>query len=293
MNVYPSSLLQRRLRCILLICSVFTLSLSAKTPLKISASTQLIDEFNLWTATTPWEQITDFKNPHAIRPVVELILQLQALKASGLDFDFTLIPCPNYERAKITIVQGTADLGAETIWDDELAENETTLISSDPIIRLGEFTKGIYVLPTNTALLKATTLEDIQAFTGAVIPTWRLDAKTVAAIKPKSVESPNSFEAIFLMIQKKRADFTLQEFNSTLDMSLEVAGVKLIPIPNCTVALMGNRSWAIAKASPHAAIISEALKKGILSLRNAGTIEKAFTECGFFNPRVKNWKRIL
>jgi len=42
----------------------------------------------------------NFQNSNASRPVVDLVLQLQALKAGGLDFDFELAPSITYELAK-------------------------------------------------------------------------------------------------------------------------------------------------------------------------------------------------
>jgi hypothetical protein len=275
--------------CVLLLTS----TAEAKTHLKISANTLIAESFGKWTAEKPWEQIDHFTGPQANRPTIDLILELQALKAGGLDFDFELIAVPNYERAKIEVIQGNADLAAETIWDDEISANTASLLKTDPIIRSGEFEKGVYVLPTNEPLLKVKSLADLQPYVAATVSNWALDVKTVDAMKVKGHEKVGKLENVFLMIDKKRVDFTLQEFSANADFSIENSGVKLIPIPNCKVGLAGSRSWVVAKTSPHAKEIHEALVRGAKILRDDGRIEKAFKESGFFNAQVANWKRLF
>lgn len=265
----------------------------AQTHLKISANTAAVDAYNNWTSGVAWDQIKSFKNPNAIRPVVDLILELQALKAGGLDFDFELTRSLTYELAKTEVVQGHADLTAETIWDDEIAEHAAALLKTDPIIRNGEFVKGVYVLPTNQQLLQLTSVDDLSGCIGAVVSTWALDVKTLDSMKLKGVLKKPTPEVVFLLIQKKQADFTLAEFSSSADMAVENGGVKLIPVPHYTVALAGSRSWIVSKASPQSAAIYKALTAGTKILRDNGTIERAFKECGFFNPRIADWKRLF
>jgi hypothetical protein len=262
----------------------------AKVHVKIAANSLIVESFNKWTAETPWDQIKSFNNANANRPTVDLVLELQALKAGGLDFDFELVPTPNYERAKLEVVQGSAQLAAETIWDNEIAENAATLLKTDPVIRNGEFEKGIYVLPTNEKILKITSLEELRGFVGVVVSNWGLDVKALEGIKPKGIEKAPKAENVFLMIQKQRADFTLQEFSSTPDMSVENSGVKLVPVPNCKVALAGSRSWVVSKAAPKE--IFDALQKGVAALRNEGRFTQAFKDCGFFHPKTLDWKRL-
>jgi hypothetical protein len=64
-------------------------------------------------------------------------------------------------------------------------------------------------------------------------------------------------------------------------------------LPNCKVAIMGSRSWIVAKASPLADVILHALARGVKILRDNGTIARAYQESGFFNPRVADWKGLF
>jgi hypothetical protein len=284
-------------RSILVVCllamSCLAQTLQAKVHLKIAVGdARIAGAFNHWTSAIPWSEIKSFKNEDAIRPVMDLILQLQALKIGGLDFDFELVVYPGYERAKLETVQGNTDLSAETFWDNDIAANAGTLLKSDAVIRNGEFEKGIYVLPTNTAILKVKSAEELKNFVGAVVAGWSLDVKLIDAMQPKATEKPGKFENVVLMLEKGRADFTLAEFSSKSDLSVEQNGVRLVPIPNIKVALNGSRSWVVAKVSPNATEIFKALDKGTKALRADGTIERAFKESGFLNQAVASWKRL-
>jgi hypothetical protein len=276
-----------------LFAATFAPSASAKTHLKISANTIVVESFNKWNAETPWERVDHFAGPYANRPTVDLLLELQALRNGGLDFDFELVTTPNYERAKMEVIQGGAQLTAETIWDDEIADSGGALLKTDPVIRNGEFEKGIYVLPSNEKLLKISSLDELRECTGAVVSTWALDVKTFEGMKLKGLEKAGKPENVFLMIQKQRADFTLAEFSSLPDMSNENSGVKLVPVPKCKVAISGSRSWIVSKATPDSTAIHAALVKGTQALRTEGRIERAYHECGFLNARIADWKRLF
>lgn len=272
---------------------VLASSLEAKTHLKIAVGDSRIEgAFNRWNAATPWEKIDQYKNPDAIRPVVDLILELQTLKAGGLDFDFELVVYPSYERSNLESMQGHADLSAETIWDREIKSHGFDVLKTEPIIRIGEFEKGLYVLSTNEAALKVTKIDDLKNFVCAIPAPWGLDIELLEQLHPKSIEKPARIENVFLMIEKGRADFTLQEFSSKPDLSIEANGVRLIPIPNCKVAINDNRSWYVAKSLPNSAEIFAALEKGIKVLRAEGRYEKAYKESGFISAASANWKRL-
>jgi hypothetical protein len=265
----------------------------ARIHIKIAADSQIVDSFKSWTAVTPWEQITQYSGTYVNRPTLDLVLEIQALKAGGLDFDFELVPTPNYERAKLEVVEGQADLSAETIWDDEIAENSGALLKSNVVLQNGEFEKGIYALPTNAKLLSLTTLDELRQYVGVTVGTWALDVKTLEAMNLKGVERTIKVENVFLMIQKQRADFTLSEFSASPDLSVENDGVKLVPVVGYKVAIAGSRSWVVSKKSPNADAVLAALQKGLEILRGDGRINRALKESGFINPKVADWKRLF
>ncbi len=292
MNSQSLHLFCRTLSLIFLSCAM-ALGLSAKTHLKIAAAEDLIENYKAWTASTPWDKIENFQSPHATRPVIDLLLQLHALKAGGLDFDFTLIPYPSYEQAKVAVLDGKADLSAETIWNNEIDANQIIVDRTAPVIRLGEFNKGIYVLPSNKLILNTSSIEELQKHRALVVETWHTDTQTLQRMQLQGVEKAPALRRVGPMLEKYRGDFVLMEFSSAPDMSIELGGVKLIPVPNCKVAISYSRAWIVSKNSPLNAALNSAFDKGISAIRSAGTIEKAYTESGFFNPKIKLWPQIF
>jgi hypothetical protein len=264
----------------------------AKTHLRISATAAAIDGYENWTSSTVWTDIQNFKNANASRPVVDLLLELQALKVGGLDFDFELVRTPTYELAKTAVIEGSADLSAETIWGAEIDSNADKLLKTDAVIRDGEFVKGIYVLPSDAEHLKISTLDDLRGCVGVVVSSWALDVKSMEELKLKGIVKTVTPDLAFLQIQKHAADFTLAEFSASPDMHVELRGVVLVPVPKRTVAIRGSRSWIVSKSSADADSVFKALEAGTIVLRNNGTIERAYKESGFLNPKVSDWTRL-
>ncbi len=53
--------------------------------------------------------------------------------------------------------------------------------------------------------------------------------------------------------------------------------------------IAGSRHWPVSQKHPYGAEFHTALSKGIALLREQGTIERAYRECGFFRASVDNW----
>jgi hypothetical protein len=260
--------------------------------LRIAVSSLVADAFGKWTQQVPVARIERFDSPFANRPTVDLILQLQALAAGGLDCDYELSVQPNHGRAVIEVQQGYTDLTAETVWDSEIARNAEALLSSRQVIQNGEFEKGLYALPGNARLLAATLPDDLNQFVGATVFNWPVDLQLLESLGLKRLEKASKVENVFQLIREGRADFTLLEFASTADMGVENGGVKLVPVPHYKIGLPGGRSWIVSKQSPHASVLVPALDRGIAALRKEGRIERAFRESGFLNAKVARWKRL-
>lgn len=261
--------------------------------LRISVAAQTMDNFNNWTSVASWDDIQNFKNGNATRPVVDLVLELKALKAGALDFDFELVREIIYARAKQDVITGEADLTAETIWDNEIAANADRLLKTDPIIRTGEIMKGIYVLPNNETHFKLTTVNDLQNAVGAVVSTWETDLATLKSVPLKGIYEAASPEQAVLAVRRGQADFVLWEFSAFADMHITRGAVTLVPITGYKVGIAGSRSWIISRRTSNAEQILNALSAGIKILRENGTIERAYSESGFFNPKIANWKQLF
>ena len=261
--------------------------------LAVAVNTVVADAFARWTAEVPVGEIREFNRPHANRPTVDFVLQLQALAAGGLDFEYELHVVPNNERAKNEVVQGYADLSGETVWEAEIAAWGDAVISTSPVIGNGEFEKGLYVLPANQAMLTLKSVEDLRPFVGATVVSWATDMRALEAMHLRRIERVFKEESLFPLLEQGRADFTLLEFASTADMSVTRDGVRLVPVPGCKVCLPGSRAWIIASSSPHADEIAAALERGVQALGREGRFERAYRQSGFFHPKVVHWTRLV
>jgi methyl-accepting chemotaxis protein len=256
--------------------------------LRFAATPLVAESFTKWTQQTPVERITDFRTPFANRPTVDFVLQVQALIASGLEFEYELRVSDNTARTAHEVTQGYADLAAETVWDVE----QEGLIGTSPVIRNGDFEKGLYTVPANDRMLKAKSLDDVRAFGGVTVVSWIVDVRTLKGMGVRHIEQVLKFENVIAALGERRADFTLLEFAATDDMSVTQRGVRLVPVSGCKVCLPGSRSWAVSKKSPHATVLIDALERGLQRLRSEGRIEHAYRESGFFHPKVVDWKRL-
>jgi hypothetical protein len=263
---------------------------SGRIALRIAVSSLVNESFSKWTAQTPVFAIERFDSPHANRPTVDLVLQLQALAAGGLDFDFELSVHQNHGRSMVEVQQGYSDLCAETVWDQEIKRCHETLLHSPPVIQNGQFEKGLYALAGNARVLGASFPEALGDLVGATVFNWPLDLQMLESLGLRRIEKASRIENVFQLLRDGRADFTLLEFAGTGDMGVENHGVKLMPVPQCKVGLAGSRAWVVSRHSPHAESIAQAFGRGLAALQQEGRIERAFRECGFFNSRVSRWK---
>lgn len=259
--------------------------------LRIAVTPLVARAFAAWTHGMPVAQIRNYGSPHATRATIDLVLQLQALLAAGQHFEWELRESADNAGAKHEVAQGYADLCGETVWDVEV--DSGAWIATSPLILHGQFEKGIYTLPASDRVRQVASLDDLRRFVGVTVASWKVDVRTLRAMRLERIEQVFKGEHLFSALAQGRADFTLLEFAATPDMSVTNGGVKLVPVSGCKVPLPGSRSWVVSKRSPHAERLAAALERGLLLLRNEGRIERAFRESGFFHPRVVEWKRLV
>ncbi|MGB2740538.1 MAG: hypothetical protein WBC60_08290 [Cognaticolwellia sp.] len=256
----------------------------------IATNHSIYDSFQKWTKVTPCENISSFDSPYANRGTVELVLICQALNVAGYKTKITLQQYPNYERALTQAKHGIVHIPAESLWEGDI--DDEYFYKTSAIIQNGEFEKGIYTLASNTHVLAAKSLQDLQGLKAVMPKIWSVDWQTLQAMKVDTSSAPNKIN-MFKMIKAKRIDFTILEFSHAEDMSNQLAGIRLIPVPNIKIGLQGARYLVVSKKSPNAEALYNALNRGVTQLRETGVITKALTESGFINKRVKFWNKVF
>ncbi len=266
------------------------LTVLANEPIHIKVATPpyVYNHFKNWNARSHCKTLQSYQSEHANRATVDLMLLCRALAQSQFVFDLEPISYPNYARALAEVSNGQAHTHAETVWGSEI--DLGTLYTSSPIIRNGEFAKGIYVKVGNTKLDNVRSLEDLRAFQGVMVKSWVVDWKTISGFGLKGLLEANGLESIYKLIHFDRADFTLLEFSKAQHKVSSLNEFQLRPVSGVKVGLDGFRSFVISKKAPHAKTLYDHLQKGIGLLREQGEIERAYTESGFFDASVKDWK---
>lgn len=237
---------------------------------------------------TPLE-ITQYSGPKSRRDVVEVILVQQALRRGGLDSTKIILkPLPNYARMISELMDGTIILNGTSIWKTDLKEGAHLFVST-PVIANGQFEAGLYTSPRNSNALKARTLEQVQRLSAVSSRDWTPDWTTLTHMDLISLNHVQDWEAMVRMVSSRRVDFLLAPFQQNSQLMLHVNGMKLQPIPGIKLGLEGSRHFAVSARTQVGTKVYKALQRGLRTLTNQGTIERAYRESGFFNSKVQKW----
>lgn len=256
----------------------------------VMVSHDTLKDYNLFLKGRNPLTITDFHGQDSRRDVVEVVLFQQALNLGHLPLKFNFIESPSYHRTLAEIEVGRAALSAESIWKSDIDPNK--FFATDPTIVEGEFEAGLYTIKSNSKAISARMLKDVQELTAVSSKAWAPDWKVLSQLKLKNLVDVTKWDSMVNMVNISRVDFLLAPFQPTPDMSLTFEGITLVPIPKIKVKLEGSRVFAVSKKHPLGPKIFKALNIGIKELKKKGIIKKAYEQSGFFNVKVKNWKKI-
>jgi len=277
-------------------CFIFFIMISLIAPqlacaqgITIAANPIIHSQYSKWEDKHDFTTPPNFSNMKAHRGEVELALICMALRRGGFTDQINVTVVPNYSRALLSSKQGKTTMPAETVWDSEVDQN--AFYRSVPILEEGSIELGIYALPSNASIMKVKTLHDLQRFTAVSSINWVKDWDTLIKMGIKTYDVPKQ-ELMFRTVAAHRVDFLLTKFSADPELEVYVDGVAFIAVPNIKVGLQGARSFVVSKEAPNSKAVFECLQKGLHSLRDEGTVYRAYVESGFINAKVKNWKRI-
>ncbi|HSC68102.1 MAG TPA: hypothetical protein VLC79_10445 [Cellvibrio sp.] len=249
----------------------------------------IIVDYQLFVGEQDPLMINYFGGPGARRDVIELILLQQALNAGGFSAKVVLRPENSYMRALKLAVDGQVALSGALMWHEDIKPYSAHLFTTQAVVKEGEFIAGLYTRADNRRALQANTLDKVRQLSAASNSHWSADIKTFHALGIKNIQYATYWVQIVRMIVAGRADVTLAPFQVNPDMKVIVENLQLVPIPGIKVALPGSRHWPVSKAHPQGKEIFTALERGIQILQEKNIIQRAYEECGFFHPQVKDW----
>lgn len=233
--------------------------------------------------------INYYGGSNARRDVIELVLMQQALALGGFQHPLKFVDEENYFRSIRNVLDGNSLSISGTIWYQDLQSQQDHFHISAPIVKDGQFVVGLYTSPTNQRAQTSKTLAQLITLKVATSRQWKPDLDTLQSLGfTKIMYTPNWLN-IARMINAGRVDFTLSPVASNPDKTINFDGITLVPIEGVKMAISGSRHWPVSKKHPLGDEFYRALSKGIEELRNDGTIERAYRECGFFHPDLEDW----
>ncbi len=243
--------------------------------------------FQKWTKNQSCSDISISGKKGVNRNTVELILLCKALKIGGLNERIKVVETPNYTRSLFLAKAGSITMPSETVWITDI--DKSSFYVSDPVVRKGEYEVGVYTRKDRLDMHKIRSLDELKKFSAVSSILWIHDW---AALTKIGVEKHSVYNllSMYKMVDKGRADFTLQDFQ--LNNIITLDGVSLFQISNIKFVFAESRHFVVSKAQPHSKIVFLALQQGLKKLRKQGSITKAYVESGFFNVKRDTWKNL-
>lgn len=264
------------------------LASAAVADVQVAVPADVLDDYRKFVAEKgePTATTRDFKAKSARRDVVEVALFVQALKRAGFSEKIVFEPIDSYARIIAEIKSGRLAGSADPVWDADVEADASVVDMSPPVADEGECVVGLYTTKKNREALAARDLAAVRRLRAVTNRAWTRDWEALQSILPEaSIMSVATWSSMPKMVEAGRVDFLLAPFQATPDLSLEVDGITLYPIPNVKLAVKGRRVFITKKDSP----LSRALKNGLEQLKADGTVKRAYADAGFFNPTVESW----
>lgn len=222
------------------------------------------------------------------RSVVDIIILCSAFANQQTKLNIQLVLYPNNRRARTMVASGDIDILLTAIWKADI-DNKSVLQSKNVVLK-NEFEKGIYVYEHHPLLNVASENINLDEYTGITIQSWQYDWKILGELTNNRTNIGH-IPALYKMLKRRRADFTLLEFSSLSEMaSFDHSGIKLLPVKGVKVLLNDVRRFIVSKKFKHAEHYIHILDKGIQKMHSEGTIKTLYKKAGFFNENTTNWR---
>ncbi|ACS79833.1 conserved hypothetical protein [Maridesulfovibrio salexigens DSM 2638] len=227
------------------------------------------------------------------RCIASLMILKNALKLGGVNAQLNFIQTPNVRREEDELIKGNAIVSSHlfNLSSIEHLKYKDKIYVSDPVIKDGEFEKGIFCLPGNHKVLNVRTVEDLKKAGKPLIGIhWSNECQTLKDLGIKEIEKGPTMDCLFRMIKAGRADWIPLGFHNSKDLSVTRNGITLVPVEGIKFSLTESRHFIVSKQHPDGEKIFEALQMGIKQMRQNGLIKKLLTQGGFYCKATKDWK---
>lgn len=269
-----------------------TLPLYAEGMIELALCEDVYEDYKKFLAKRDPLSIEDFSGEHSRRDVVEVVLFLQAMHLAGYKKNADFIIAPNYLRMLKMIEGGRVAASTNSVWLTDVETKKDKFYITQPVIEDGQFEAGLYTSENNEEALSVSNIDELRNMSVVSDDSWTPDWNTLKALQIDKLYSVKGWEFMVRMVASKRIDFLLAPFQASEDLSLEVEGHRFLPVMDIKIGLKGTRHFIVSTKYGDAENLYAALVEGLKALKEKGVIDKAYRESGFYNQKVKDWKKL-
>lgn len=238
-------------------------------------------------------EVTEFRGDGMRREVAEAILFQQALRRGGFEKPIKLVILEGvgYTRYQLMVAKGTFVAGVQPIWGARQEPHPKDLTQSTAIVREGEFLVGVYAREGHPFTRNRPSLAQVLDLQMTVGANWHVDRQLLETVGWRYTPAPY-WDDVLRMLEMNRVDAVLAPFQPHQGMAFQTARGTLYPVLGFKVSFQGTRHYPVSKKHPEARALLEALDQGILAMHRDGSLKRAYTEAGFFNPDTDQWQDV-
>lgn len=269
--------------------TVLSLGTHANEAVILAVNDDIPQDYQRFLAGRDPMDVKHYSGDGARRDIIELTLLMQALRLGGFTKPVELRIEPSYLRILRGVADGRFISSGALMWKADIDELRPALIASRPLLKEGEFVVGIYTTQKNHAAFNSLPPKMLRELNVVTNAQWKSDVRTLKDLGFNRITYAPNWTNMVRMIEAGRAQITLAPFQASDNMITAVGDLKLYPLQGVKVAISGSRHWPISQKHTDGHAFYEALERGLSQLEATGTIQRAYHECGFFHPEVKNW----
>ena len=274
--------------CFLLFLASFCTPFGGQAAAAVLVPDDVADDVELFlNGRTPLE-VTEWTGPGSRRDVVEVVLTQQALHLGGWQESMDMVRAQSYDRILLELKSGRGLISATGMWEFDVSAAELRPVAPH-LVPVGKFVVGVFTAQENTAAQQVKDLAALSQRSAVCNPSWRPDWEFWQTTGIKELQAESVWPAMVQLVGSQRVDYVLAPFPAGDDLHLQVNDVTLVPVPGMRIALLQPRCLAVSRTHPQGAQAHAALEKGLQQLFEAGVVEQAYRECGFYNESVADW----
>ncbi len=233
--------------------------------------------------------IHDFSTAGARRDVVDMVLVQQAIRMGGLQLNFQLKPSDFSARNPKLLQRGDALVSFDSIWRHAIEKIASDVLISDAVIERGHYVAGLWTSPKNGKALAVRNTADLRQLTAVSSKSYEADWRTLEGLQLKAIRDEYQWNSMAMLVSKGWVDVMLAPFPRQAPFVYKQGHITLVAVHGVKVLLDDSRHFVVSKRHPLGLATYAALQRGLRLLKQQDVINRAYTECGFYNQAVADW----